>query len=273
MGVRREVLELFSTRRRAVTAKTTDLVRAFSEWFGREPSNLERTRLAQQATLITRAGKAHKGETVEQRLDRWEAETRTLVTGGLAQVAHDVLDLDQQSGPAEQWSVDDVVERALAAVAERRQSWSRSDLTRAISDALPGHLHLDPTRVRELLDGLADTAIERAVRLNVEEETAGLPPELVGADGRSAYAKPGAARYTTHGRSPPNANSARPRSSAAPPPSPSTRHERWCPGSPSPGASSAPTRPRPWSGCCRRGPGSRCSPLRPAPGRASPSPR
>ncbi|MFC5946844.1 MobF family relaxase [Pseudonocardia lutea] len=200
-GIRREVLDLFSSRRRAITAKTQTYVDAFTERFGREPSPLERTRLSQQATLATRAAKAHNTETLEQRLDRWEAETRTAVTGGLAEVAHTVLALAQRQPDAERWSPEDAIERALTTAAERRQSWTRSDLTRAISDALPAGLALDPADIRTLLDQLTDHALDRAVRLSApDEDTAAMPAELTLADGRSVYQRPGGAKYTTVGQ-------------------------------------------------------------------------
>lgn len=196
VGVRREVMELFSSRRRAVTAQTTRLVDAFRERFGREPSAIERHRLAQQATLTTRAGKVHDGETLPERLDRWERETRTAVAGGLAQVAHDVLALAQDPGPAQTWSPEDVIERALAMVAEKKSAWSRSDLVRAVSDALPGHLDLDPAAVRPLLDGLTDQAEQRGIKLTLDQDTTDLPAEFQLVDGRSAYAGPGIDRWT-----------------------------------------------------------------------------
>jgi len=93
-----------------------------------------------------------------------------------------------------------VIERALAAVGQTKQSWTRSDLTRAVSDQLPGHLGTRPEHVRDLLDGLTDTALGHAVRHTPEPDTSNLPAALRLADGRSAYAGPGAQRWSTAGQ-------------------------------------------------------------------------
>ena len=200
IGIRAEVMDLFSSRRRAIGAKAEKLVAAFRERFHREPSALDRTRISQQATLATRKAKAHEGETLGERLDRWEREARTAIEGGLAEVARHVVRLAQRVETVATWSERDVVERALAAVAKTKQSWTRSDLTRQISDALPGHLDPDPPRVRELLDGLTDVALADAVRLTPEELTDGLPAHLRRADNSSLYSNPSGARYATRGQ-------------------------------------------------------------------------
>jgi conjugative relaxase-like TrwC/TraI family protein len=96
LGVRAEVMELFSSRRRAITAKTAQMVSAFETKFGRAPNSLELDRLQRQATFATRRAKSHDGESFEQRLERWDRELRAEVAGGLAQVADDVLALAGQ---------------------------------------------------------------------------------------------------------------------------------------------------------------------------------
>jgi AAA domain len=122
------------------------------------------------------------------------------VTGGLGEVARTVLAAAQDAGPANTWSERDVIERALATLADARQSWTRSDLTRSISDALPGHLALPSEEMRSLLEALTDAALEYAVRLTPQSETANLPTELHLADGRSAYSGPGTDRWATPGQ-------------------------------------------------------------------------
>src|SRR6266511_3361234 len=99
LGVPPAVMTLFSSRRRAITAKTADLVRTFEHKFGRPPNSLELDRLQRQATFATRNAKSHGGETTDQRLGRWDAELRAEITGGLAQVATDVLAL-RSAAPA-----------------------------------------------------------------------------------------------------------------------------------------------------------------------------
>jgi hypothetical protein len=197
VGIEQGVLELFSSRRRAIGTKAEELCRAFAARFGREPSPLERTRIAQQATLATRRAKSHESEDVGARLDRWEREAREAVAGGLAQVARDVLARRQAIDPAATFSERDVIERAVAALGDARASWSASDCLRAISDALPGHLDVAPQDVRALLEGLTERAVARAVRLDVPESTDGLPEELRRADGASMYSQPGGAQYAT----------------------------------------------------------------------------
>ena len=200
VGIAEEVRDLFSSRRHAITAKAEQLVAAFTAKFSREPSPLEHNRLSQQATLATRKAKSHDGETLGDRLDRWARECHAAVAKSLAQIGRDVLDLAQRADPPAEWSERDVIERALTAVARGQQSWTRSDLMRAISDELPGHVGVAPGDVRELLEGLADRALTFAVQLTPEQDTTHLPADLHLANGQSVYGRPGEARYATRGQ-------------------------------------------------------------------------
>jgi hypothetical protein len=199
VGIDRAVMDLFSSRRRAITAKTSKLVAAFEARFGREPNALELSRLQQQATFATRRAKTHDGETVEQRLERWDRQLRAEIAGGLKQLADQVLAHRGKQRGAERWTKRDVVQQALAAVQETKAAWTAADLTRAISDALPDHLgRLRPDRYAKLLDTLTAQALQQATPLDAPRPAeAALPADLRRADGTSAYEQPGARLYAT----------------------------------------------------------------------------
>ncbi len=197
IGVPQEVMDLFSSRRRAVSKRTQELVDAYREQFGREPNALERTRLAQQATLLTRSAKSHEGETRAEQLDRWAAQLNAEVGTSLVDVAHGVFDRAQQADPPAAWSPQDVIDRALARVAQNGSSFSRSDLLRAISDELPAHLAAGPERVGDVLNALTDDALTGATRHATPADTTAWPDELLLQNGSSAFEGPGSARYST----------------------------------------------------------------------------
>jgi len=161
VGVGQELRELFSSRRRATTTKAGELLVAFAERVGRDPSALERWRICQQATLATRKAKSHNGETRAQQMDRWARECKQAVIGGLTQLARQVVARAQQPGPPAQWSEGDVIERALATLEESRGKWTYSDALRAVSDALPGHIGITAADVVPLAEGLTDRLVAR----------------------------------------------------------------------------------------------------------------
>jgi ribosomal protein S18 acetylase RimI-like enzyme len=198
VGIPDHVNALFSSRRRAITGKTATLVEAFESKFGRAPNSLELDRLQRQATFATRKSKTYGGETAEQRIERWDRELRAEVAGGLEQVAYDVLAL-RQPPTTGRWSRTAVIETALADVQATRSAWTRSDLTRAISNALPDRLgDLDGADIRELLDGLTEQALELVVQLDAPRPAeAALPEELRLDNGRSVYEAPGGRLYAT----------------------------------------------------------------------------
>ncbi|MGD9525202.1 MobF family relaxase [Pseudonocardia sp.] len=200
VGIDREVLDIFSSRSKVIAPRVQELLEAFEARFGRPASPYERAVIAQQVTLTTRRAKSHVGETTEQQLDRWEEMARTRLTGGLAPIARDVLARAQQAGPAAEFSPVDVIERAVAAVGETRQHYTRYDLMRAVSDALPGHLDIAPSEVRPLLEGLTDAALDLAVRLTPQPDLTDAPPDLLLADGSSVFARPGSTRYASAGQ-------------------------------------------------------------------------
>ena len=192
-------MDLFSSRRRAITRKTRTLVAAFETKFGREPNSLELDRLQRSATFATRNAKSHEGETVEERLTRWDAQLRSQVAGGLAQLARDVAERRHDGGCRAGKPVRDVIEEALAEVQEKQAAWTASDLTRAISNALPDDLgKLSPEKVTDLLTGLTAEALQLAVPLDADRPGVDvLPSELRLDNGNSAYQSPGAALYAT----------------------------------------------------------------------------
>ena len=199
-GIDQAVNDFFSTRSRAITPKTAELVAAFEAKFGHEPNALQLDRLQRQATMATRPRKSHDGETLEQRLERWERELRAEVQVGLDQVAADVLSLAGKDPVAERFDPDVVIQTALADVQATKASWTEADLSRAINDALPDYLGgLHGEDVHELIRGLTRQAIDKhCVALTAETPGAAtLPDELRLADGRSAYDRPGARLYAT----------------------------------------------------------------------------
>jgi conjugative relaxase-like TrwC/TraI family protein len=201
IGVPEQVNDLFSSRVRTMGPKVAELARLFEQRYGREPNALERDRLQQQAAMITRPRKSHDGETLEQRLDRWERQLQAEVSVSLEQVAADVVALAEHEAPqARRFDPDAVLETAIADVQASKAAWTKPDLMRAIDNALPDHLGgLDGAIVQQLLSALANKAIERhAVSLTAEVAgDASLPDELRLADGSSAYERPGGHLYAT----------------------------------------------------------------------------
>jgi hypothetical protein len=200
-GIEQPVMDLFSSRRRAITKRTHVLVKDFEQQFGREPNGLELDRLQQRATLATRKAKSHSGETTAERLERWDSELRGEVSGGLRRVADSVLGQRQQRADAAAWNENEILDQALAAVQETQAEWRAGDLTRAISLALPDELgDMEPGQLTTLLDGLAAKGLSRAVALDAERPGASqLPASLRLANGDSSYRAPGRATYATPG--------------------------------------------------------------------------
>ena len=200
VGVSAEAMGLVSTRRHKVTAKTAELVEAFEARYGRAPNGYQLERLAQQATLVTRSGKSHDGETREQALDRVEAKMRREIDGGLGGIADAALDARPDQIAVAQWSPSEVVSVALAEVQRSRSAWTRADLIRALNAALPDHLGVsDGAQVAKLFDTLADEAMtaDLARLQTARPATDVLPDEYTLANGDSAFEAPGGGLYAT----------------------------------------------------------------------------
>ncbi|PZS39949.1 MAG: TrwC relaxase [Pseudonocardiales bacterium] len=203
-GVAREVVgvgevlrELFSSRRGNIGPETNRLAAAFTDRYGREPSPLERWHLAQQATLETRAGKSHDGETQDARLDRWASEAQQAAAGGLTRLAHTVVAHARDEHEPEMFSPRDVVERAVAELELTHSTWTRSDVMAAVGKALPANPGVTPEQVVPLLDSLTDEALKSAPRITPEPDTEGLPAEAFLENGQSAMARPNVAKFSS----------------------------------------------------------------------------
>jgi conjugative relaxase-like TrwC/TraI family protein len=201
VGIPQAVMDLFSSRTRAITPKTRALIEGFEAEFGRAPNGLERDRLAQQATLATRRAKSHTGQTREQMLRAWDQQLRAEIRGGLATLAHDVLAKRAAALAPMTWSPVAVLETALAAVQEKKAGWTSPDLTREISNALPARLGItNGAQLASLLDRLTAEGLKLAVALDAARPGAGQEPAAYRlANGQSAFQAPGAALFATPG--------------------------------------------------------------------------
>jgi hypothetical protein len=197
VGVDQRVMDLFSERSEHINDKTAEMVDVFRDRFGREPSARDLTLLKAEATLVTRDAKEYGGESLLARMDRWEAEARTAVAGGLASVAEAVLKVAAEPAQAASFSPRDVHERALADLSEKRQTWGTSDVTGAVDKALPANLGLEPQHVRPFLEGMVADTLGQAIPVRKAETTVNLPGALKLEDGRSVYQAPASERWTS----------------------------------------------------------------------------
>jgi conjugative relaxase-like TrwC/TraI family protein len=160
-----EVAELYSSRSRQMSAAVQEWVTQFEERIGREVTDLELHHIKNRVTLLTRQAKPATPETRTEMMDRWHATLAGAVGHSLdslaERIAGHVIDTlaTRREHQASVWSPSAVLSEAVAACAEARSTWLRSDLLLEISRRLPSLGGLDPATTCRVLDRLTDTAL------------------------------------------------------------------------------------------------------------------
>jgi conjugative relaxase-like TrwC/TraI family protein len=200
VGVDESIRDAWSARRRAVSARVSELAQAYETKYGRSPNAYVMWKMSQHATVETRKAKPDHPPTRAELLERWEAEASQVLRGGLASVvaAADVGNDRDIAGEA--FDPARVIAGALWEVQQDRASWTRHDLIAGINRQLPDCLGgLTAVQAQTLVEDLTNQALApggEAVRLTAPELVPA-PDELRRADGRSIYEPPQADRYAT----------------------------------------------------------------------------
>jgi hypothetical protein len=128
IGVNTELNTRWSSRRKAIEARTAELSKQFQADHGREPTNVEAIALAQQATLESREAKHEPRSLAEQR-QTWRAEAIEVLGGShqLTQMIGQALSTRRHLTltPATPESISTQAEKAITTVAMTRSVWQR----------------------------------------------------------------------------------------------------------------------------------------------------
>ena len=200
VGIDEAVRDLFSSRRRAISAGTAELAASYEERHGHAPSAYVLRLIAEHVTLKTRARKPEQSPGRDELLDRWDQAVRSQLGGTLDSVIASVLLDPDRPRQAAEFSPEHVIQQAIADVEAIKAVWNRHDLVAAIVRHLPDELGpLEPRQVRSLVDDLADQAVHRepAVVPLMVPELIPVPAELRRDDGRSAFEPHRPERYAT----------------------------------------------------------------------------
>ncbi len=195
VGVDDELIERFSTRRRAITAKLAELTGAYRDKYGMEPLPAVISAMAQAATLKTRAREQEVSG--EEALERWEATARQrgrelalLPLQVLRRAGHTQLDGDDGTAHGE---VAALLERLAAS---GRATFTHHDLLRAALDVIPSGCST-ADQLQAGAEHLVAHLIGRPELLSVTApDVLEVPEQLRRQDGSSAYEQPQRQRWT-----------------------------------------------------------------------------
>ena len=215
-GVSQDVMELFSSRSRALTPELKTLIAQYRQAHGNAPSKRTIWLLGQQAAQNTRRTKAQARRTVAgqagtaeptaaQRLAAWEAQTTQREVQELSAVHEDVARFAAAHAGHARAVLDDAAKRAAAriAVAEVQRHhavWSMAQLRFEVHRALPV---LPPsTDAQALVAEVAKLAVGGRAGTGVVQITAPDLTDVTGlgvraSDGGSVYRPPHEERYCT----------------------------------------------------------------------------
>ncbi|MEV0768617.1 MobF family relaxase [Nocardia salmonicida] len=159
IGIPVELIEIWSQRRTAITARLDVLTAAFQTTFGREPAPGEVHQLAQRATLETRPAK-HLPLSHAAQQDEWARQVRTLFGSDTA--VHDIVNRSLSQPDIIRPLIDDAfVDRAardaLQATAIRRSTWKVFNLRAEVERQLRGLV--EPTQWRTVAQRVLTTAL------------------------------------------------------------------------------------------------------------------
>ena len=220
-GVPQEMMDLFSSRRQAITADARGRAARFEERYGRAPSQRELAQLAQASNFATRKGKEGALDLAQAHAGWADRLARTLGVP-LASVAPSVwhadahradadpnADADARQGAGAAGDARDAVpedlalaraaQRALALAQQEKSAWTRADLVKHLGRVLP-RTGRDPEAAARLLEETADRILRSefdSVLCLEAPDPVGLPGDMVRADGRSVYRRHGGVRYAT----------------------------------------------------------------------------
>ena len=215
-GVSQDVMDLFSSRSRALTPELKALIGQYQKAHGKPPSKRTIWLLGQQAAQNTRRTKAEARRTVAgqagtaeptaaQRLAAWEAQTARREVQALSAVHQEVARFAAEHAGRAPAVLDDAAKRKAAriAVAEVQQHhavWSMAQLRFEVHRALPV---LPPgTDAEAVVTEVAKLAVSGRAGTEVIQVTA---PDLTdvtslgvrASDGGSIYRPPNEERYCT----------------------------------------------------------------------------
>lgn len=195
VGVDQDLRDSFSSRRTAITAEVAEVARAFEEKYGTPPSPYVLARISEGVSLKQRAAKKHDAPTREELLARWEESSKARFRESLADVPERIAEesaLHDLHRPAREFDPEVIQRRAIAAVQEKKPTWTRPDLLVELNRQLPDTLGgLDRHQVRALLNQLADDALSPTADNGVVRTKAPalveIPAELQRTDGTFTY--------------------------------------------------------------------------------------
>ena len=203
-GISQEMMDLFSSRRRAITADVRERAARFEELYGRAPSQRELAQLAQSSNFATRKGKEGALDLARAHAGWADKLARTLGVP-LASVAPSVWHAGTHHAGAAGDAQDAgtglarAAQQALARAQQEKSAWTRADLVKHLGRTLP-RTGRNPEAAARLLEETADRVLrsEFGPVLCLEApDPVGLPGDLVRADGRSVYRRHGGVRYAT----------------------------------------------------------------------------
>jgi hypothetical protein len=199
LGIGRELVELASSRTRAINPKVAELAAAYEAVTGRVPKGKALDALNREAADKTRPTKSHTGESQEEFLWRIDRMFFTATGAGLEAVADNVVALADAPPQAQPWSPSAVIETAIAAAGDKRGGWSEPEFYREVNNALPDYLGgLDGPQVVALFDKVVTegmTLVQALKEAKPGDED--LPASQRLANGDSAYDKPGSQLYAS----------------------------------------------------------------------------
>lgn len=198
-GIPQELIEAWSTRRDAITARQEELVAAFEQRHLRPPTPVETLALAQQATLETREAKHEPRSLAEQRAT-WRSQAAEILGGEslVDDMAVGVLNRRTRTRKVDTVLVDRVAERVVGALEERRATWQIQHVTAEVERQVRG-LNVAPGQHHDLVARVIDAVVEQqSIPVVTDPEAAiEVPAELRRSDGASMYERVHQLRYTS----------------------------------------------------------------------------
>jgi len=198
-GVGEALMAEFSQRAGQIAAHHAEQVAAFVAAHGRQPTVVEAMRLRQVATVATRPAKGHAS--LAELTDGWRARAHRHVPAD-AQVAWvaslagrndlPLLRADDLAGPI----LADAAESVLAAVAERRSTFTEMNLLAEAHRVLHGVRFAHPDQQIAVAATITALAVERSVALT-PGEVHHVPARYQRADGTSQLRPASRIAYTT----------------------------------------------------------------------------